>query len=190
MEWRLQASGHPSTFEYHEHRERVDHLSQSWQSTRIYAAAKMARSVKPKTIVDLGCGDGGYLSVIQEYGYECWGYDFQPSNAEGWRERGVTAELRDVFNNRDVPRWGELANCTEVLEHLDDPHGAVEWIARNAHYFVASSPVDERPGGEPDCHIYAWDFDGYEDLLRPHFTILHHKVVDWSQVIMGKSRYV
>lgn len=186
-EYRLQDTDYPSTFAYHEHRERAPHLEQSWQAGRLYMAAKFIRSVNPSSVVDLGCGDGGLLSLIKYI--PSWGYDFCPANMEGWKERGVDAEFQDVFNTDFEPRWGELTVVTEVLEHLRDPHAALNWIARNSRFVVASSPIDERPGGCHDEHIWAWDFDGYAELVGEHFTILEHRRVDWSQVILGRSFY-
>lgn len=192
-EYRLQESTFPSTFAYHEKRERVPHLEQSWHNGRIFAACKMIRKLKPESVVDLGCGDGGLLSVLMSQGIRnCWGYDFSPANKEGWRERGVDATQMDVFNTGFLGvRWGQLVVATEVLEHLADPHKAVEKIAQNAKWIVASSPKDELPGDHIcDSHIWSWDWQGYEDLLSPHFIILDHKAVDWSQVISARSRYV
>lgn len=189
-EWRLQDTDYPSTFGYHEHRERVAHLEQPWHASRLYRAAKLVRVSGAKTCVDLGCGDGGLLSVVQAYGIKAWGYDFCPANASGWPERGVSAELRDVFNDRPQDlQWGECAVVTEVLEHLADPHGAVEWIAQNAKFIVASSPWGERPGGGPcDSHIWGWDLEGYRAMIGKYFDVLDHRKIDWSQVLLGKRR--
>lgn len=189
-EWRLQETDYPSTFEYHEHRERVPHLEQSWHQNRLYAAAKLVRRSNPSTVVDLGCGDGGLLQVLKSQGIDAWGYDFQPSNQRGWVERGVLGYARDVFNtNFAGVRWAETAVMTEVLEHLDDPHGIVSDISYKVKYLVASSPVDERPGDSVcDSHLWAWDWQGYEDLLTPHYTIIEHKKVDWSQLILARSK--
>lgn len=185
-EYRLQETSYPSTFAYHEHRERAPHLEQPWQAVRIYKAVEFVKQVNPASVVDLGCGDGGLLSQL--FPLLAWGYDFQPSNEEGWRLRGVSGELRDVFNERpDDLRWGELAVVTEVLEHLDDPHSAVRWVGEHSKYIVASSPDDEHPepGYDHDCHLWGWDMEGYAKLFTDAgFEVLAHEKVDWSQVIL------
>jgi len=186
-EYRLQATDWPSTYEYHRDRERAPHLEQPWQAPRMHLAAEFVRSVNPRDVVDLGCGDGGMLSLLKDF--PSWGFDFHPASAEGWAERGVTAEHRDVFNERpDDLRWAQLVVATEVLEHLADPHGAVSWIAQHTEYVVASSPVNELPGSECDSHIWSWDFEGYEKLFTDAgFEVLRHEVADWSQVLLARK---
>lgn len=187
-EWRLFDGDTPavSTFAFHEHRERAPHLEQTHHHDRLVRTADLIREIGPASIVDLGCGDGGLLSLIRDL--PSWGYDFAPANAAGWAERGVTAEARDVFNSRDVPRWGHLAVLTEVLEHVADPHGIVEWVSRNVGWVVASSPRNETGADHADCHAWAWDMDGYRALIEPHFEVVGHEPAGWSQIIVGRSR--
>jgi hypothetical protein len=187
-EWRLFDTDvpHVSTLDFHRDRERAPHLEQPAHYDRLHHAAGLVRRLDPASVVDLGCGDGGLLSLIRDI--PSWGYDWQPSNADGWVKRGVTAEARNVFETRDVPKWGECAVATEVLEHVADPHGVVAWIAQNATYVVASSPAFETGDSASECHAYAWDMDGYRDLFAPHFEILSHEIVGWTQLLVGKSR--
>jgi hypothetical protein len=187
-EWRLFTGDtpHVSTLAFHEGRARAPHLEQPDHRARLLRIAQLVHQLNPASVVDLGCGDGGLLSLLN--GLDAWGYDFSPVNQAGWVERGVTAEVRDVFNDRDVPRWGECAVATEVLEHLADPHSAVQWIAHHVQYLVASSPHRETDQQHGDCHSYAWDTVGYRALIEPHFEILSHETVDWSQIITGRSR--
>lgn len=184
-EWHL-GQDHVSTFEFHERRDRAPHLEQPDHRQRLKRAARLIRRLKPASVVDLGCGDGGLLSLIRDI--PSWGYDFAPANAAGWAERDVQAEQRDVFNARDVPRWGELAVLTEVLEHLADPHGVLEWVSYHVTHVVASSPRRESATAYGDCHAWAWDEEGYRALFDPHFIVTDQIGLDWSQIIVARSK--
>lgn len=190
MQWKLQDTNYPSTFEFHEHRERANHLAHSDHNQRLKEAARLVASVDPMSVVDLGCGDGGLLKLLNNRGITAWGYDFCPANVYGAvLDRQVDVELIDVFNTRTVPRWGELAVMTEVLEHLADPHDVLEWVSENSRYIVVSSPADEtKENSKDECHIWAWDWQGYEDLVNEHFRVLRHERVTWSQLILAESR--
>lgn len=184
-EWKLFDGDvpHVSTPEFHEHRERAPHLEQPHHQDRLHTAARMVLDCRgASTFCDLGCGDGGLLSLVQCGFGKAWGYDFQPSNMAGWKERGVDAAYLDVFGaDRDRVLLGGVAAMTEVLEHLADPHGTLRWLY-NAEFgpyeIVVSSPVNEHAGMHDECHAWAWDFSGYEAMavnagwrVREHVTV-------------------
>lgn len=178
-----------STFEFHEHRERAPHLEQAGHRDRLVHAAGLilvAIRLGAASVSDLGCGDGGLLSLLPKE-LPAWGYDFGPANAAGWVERGVTAEPLDVFGkDADRVRFGDVTCVTEVLEHLTDPHAAVRWIAAHSRFIVASSPWDERPWAHDECHAWAFDQDGYRQLITDGgYRILQHNTVGRFQVVLG-----
>lgn len=182
---------HVSTFEFHEHRPRAPHLEQPLHAPRLYAAARMARAgvrlAGGGSVSDLGCGDGGLLSLLSDV--DAWGYDFCPANAEGWSERGVKAESLDVFGvDRDRVRLGDVVVLTEVLEHLADPSGVLKWLHADPtpRYLVASSPWDETPEWHDECHAWSFDFAGYRDLVsHAGWRILRHDRVGRFQLLFG-----
>jgi SAM-dependent methyltransferase len=178
-----------STAAFHADRARAPHLEQADHRARLVRAAEVVRALEPQSVVDLGCGDGGLLSLLrQPPAIPAWGYDFQPSNVTGWAERGVDAELRDVFDNLDVPRWGQVAVLTEVLEHLTDPHLSLAWVGQSVQFVVASSPWNEGPGAHPEEHAWAWDVSGYRQMFDDaRYDVLHHEQVGWSQIIAARS---
>ncbi|MFI6274308.1 methyltransferase domain-containing protein [Streptomyces sp. NPDC050988] len=206
-EWKLFDGDvpHVSTPEFHQHRERAPHVDQPHHRPRLEGARDLVVQAADELAVqaslseqsasavadvsDLGCGDGGLLQLLAEHPHiDAWGYDFQPSNAAGWAERGVTAAAYDVFGaDRDKVRIGEIAVVTEVLEHLADPHGAVRWIGAHALWIVASSPWQERPGRHDECHAWAWDLAGYQALIRQGgFDVEAHGRVGPFQLILGR----
>jgi hypothetical protein len=196
---------HVSTREFHAHRERAPHLEQAVHQPRLHTAAMLvrravvqhmldcpgSRNCVPHPVSDLGCGDGGLLSLIADEGrVEAWGYDFQPSNQAGWNQRGVHAHLRDVFGeDREKAVLGLTTVATEVLEHLADPHGAVRWIGAHSRYLVASSPWNETSESHDECHAWAWDQAGYRALVEQGgFTVLRHETVGQFQVVLAEQK--
>jgi hypothetical protein len=176
-----------STFEFHEHRERAAHLEQPIHRSRLLAAARFisaAAGMGARTCSDLGCGDGGLLSLLR---LDAWGYDFAPANAQGWADRGVKAEQLDVFGaDRDRVRFGDVTAVTEVLEHLEDPRAAVEWIGEHSRFIVASSPWDEGPWGHDECHAWAFDRAGYRALIESGgYRVMRQSDVGRFQLILG-----
>lgn len=191
---------HVSTPEFHQHRDRAPHLEQPVHQPRLHRACEFAihamqnlaeQADRPISLSDLGCGDGGLLSLLRGVvGLTSWGYDFQPSNEAGWIERGVTAERADVFGeDRPLVSLGDISVTTEVLEHLADPHEAVRWIGTRSDYLVASSPWNETPESHDECHAWGFDQDGYRALIEQGgFTVVRHETVGQFQVILGERR--
>ncbi len=192
VEWRLFAGDVPfvSTFEFHEHRDRAPHLEQADHRSRILAAADLVReaaaSLASPTVSDLGCGDGGLLSLLGDV--KAWGYDFAPANAAGWAERGVTAEALDAFGaDRDRVRFGDIAVATEVLEHVADPHGALRWIRDHSRFVVASSPRFETGSRHVPEHAWAWNEPAFAAMFRgAGWTILRHEMDGPTQLILAE----
>lgn len=186
-----------STYEYHRDRPRAPHLEEAFHRGRLYKALEFVTEAVTEgasTVSDLGCGDGGLLSLIQEIpGVRAWGYDFHPASQAGWYERGVTAYVRDLFHpgspvNEGLsdPVFGDVTVMTEVLEHLADPHGALRWAREGSGRLVCSSPWNERPGMHSDCHAWAWDLDGYARMIQEAgWTIDRHEQVDLFQVVLA-----
>jgi hypothetical protein len=186
---------HVSTPEFHAGRERAPHLEQPFHRKRLVWAAFLVEQAarddgQPLTVSDLGCGDGGLLSLLGSLPTvgDVWGYDFQPSNAAGWPERGVKAELADVFGpGRGRVRLGDLTVMTEVLEHLADPHAAVRWVAESSRWLVCSSPWPETPQAHDECHAWAWDMDGYRALVEQGgWSVVRHQQIDYFQLVLAR----
>ena len=196
-EWKLFDGDVPyvSTAEFHRDRERAPHLEQPLHRPRllraagfVLAAASLVRRTEEfATVSDLGCGDGGLLSLIQDDVSSAWGYDFAPANAAGWFERGVHGEALDVFGaDQDKVLFGNIAVTTEVLEHVAWPHEAVRWIGENSRFLVASSPWEETPDAHDECHAWAFDVAGYRALLEQGgFQVMRHEKVGMFQVVLG-----
>lgn len=189
-EWRLFADGTVPEYtrpDWYATREHAPHLEQFGHRDRLMATAayvaQAAFGAGLRTIVDLGAGDGGLLSLLGP-GLKAWGYDLSPENLEAAKGRGVDVRYGDVVN--DDIEWGEIAVCTEMLEHLVDPHAFVRHIARNAQVLVCSSPWMERAGYHYEFHTWAWDLTGYAALItQAGFKVQRHRQVNAFQVLLA-----
>lgn len=196
-EWRLFPENEPpewTTPEWYAGRETAPHLEQEGHRERLLLSAQLANEVRlrlrAESTVDLGAGDGGLLSLLTPLG-AYWGYDLQETNVTASGARGVRIAYRDVI--ADWPHTDdfvpEVVLCTEMLEHLVDPH---EFVARlyalpEVKAVVASSPYTETDKAHYDFHTWAWDLDGYRALFEnAGWKVTAQKTAWISQVLVAE----
>jgi len=89
------------------------------------------------TVADVGCGIGGNSHFCAKYASHVIGVDINPANVVAARERlqSLGKATFDVLTSDGNPL--PIANatadkiiCTEVLEHVDDPHQFLAELAR------------------------------------------------------------
>lgn len=197
-EWKLFEGDTPyvSTAAFHADRPRAPHLEQEFHKERLYLAADMVRTAVDTygfggaTVSDLGCGDGGLLSLVQDFPgvREAWGYDFCPANEAGWTERGVAAYPYDVFGgDESLIRFGDVSVMTEVLEHLARPHRALTRVCCSSKWLVCSSPWNEHPGMHSPEHAWAWNLEGYAGMIaQAGWEIVRHEQAGLFQVVLAR----
>ena len=173
-----------TTASWYESRARAPHLEQEPHASRLRKTAEHVRDAIDfydlATVVDLGSGDGGLLSLLD--GIPCWGYDLQQSNVSGAVERAVDVRLGDILTG-DL-QWGDVAVATEVVEHLLDPSAFLQRVHAHSSVVVASSPWTETADSHYAFHAWAWDQDGYSDLFaRNGWSVTRVDLVDMFQVI-------
>ncbi len=118
-------------------------------------------TTEAQSISDLGCGDGSLLSLLTELPQPKWGYDGGADNVRRAQQNGLDVRQANLFNS-DL-EYGDLLLCTEVLEHLVDPHGYLEALPGDK--IIVSSPSAEDADWHYEHHAWAWDLEGYANLV-------------------------
>jgi len=140
-------------------------------------------------VLDLGCGNGTFLSLFRGRGWRLYGTDFSPTGIAIARE--AFPEIQFFLADSTSPagdmleRVGpvDLILSTEVIEHLYDPRG----FLRNAYQLL-------KPGGRL---VLSTPYHGYFKNLMlaltgkmdQHFTVLwdHGHIKFWSRKTLTQA---
>ncbi len=72
-------------------------------------------------LLDVGFGNGGFLKLAEEMGWQAEGIDFDPAAVEAARSRGLNAHLgsADALNLKHATY--DVITISHVIEHVHDP---------------------------------------------------------------------
>jgi len=103
---------------------RKELLEEGWKKPEMipryaYAIAELKR-LGAKTVFDIGCGKGGFLSLCQDNGFICNGFDFSPVAIEICKKYN---KLENVWVGNALNRGNYTGNydaylAIQVLEHI------------------------------------------------------------------------
>lgn len=194
-EWKLFGDGTPevTTAEWYRDREAAPHLEQVPHQARMHKVSDIIHQlfydpdILLRDVVDLGCGDGGMLSLLQDLYLRAWGYDLQPQNIDYANQvRGVDARYGNFLT--DDIEYGSAVICTECIEHLENPHAFLADLTTHCcRWLVASSPNDETDAYHYINHTWAWDMEGYADMItNAGWRIISHENLSPFQVLLAE----
>ena len=75
----------------------------------------------PGRALEIGCGHGGFVRLLQELGFEATGTELSPWVIEFAREVFGVRVLRGPLATLDLPSGFKCVAAFDVIEHLDDP---------------------------------------------------------------------
>jgi SAM-dependent methyltransferase len=120
-------------------------------------------------LLDIGSGRGRFLAAAKSAGWDVTGIEFEPGLAEmSARRFGVPVVVGDAVS-ADVDGPFDVVTMWHVLEHLPDPHAALERAAallRPGGTLIVSVPNNDslqaRLGGDAWLHLdiprHLWHF--------------------------------
>jgi len=144
----------------------------------------LAKSVRPVTVLDAGCGEGFSLVNLRrsKIGKVYEGVDYSHDAIRLGKKLYPKLNIK-LANIYDLPYKNsafDLVICTEVLEHLEKPHKALSEIKRVAKKYIILSVPNEpffilgnlfrgkyiKSFGNNPEHINHWNAGGFKKFLR------------------------
>lgn len=174
-------------------------------------AAELVRQARPRTILDLGCGEGYMIEALLDAGIDAQftGIDLSATAIADAKARvgarGGKANF-DVVDARtlvDDGRSFDMVMMLEVLEHIPNPAQMLPILKKLATGHVLLSVPWEpffcglnlargknitRLGNDPE-HVNHWTRQGFFRFIRPHFEVVATPgVFPWSMALATPKR--
>ena len=127
---------------------------------------------KPASVLDVGCGDGYWCSVLRSRGIaRVVGVDISPARVIFAAQHVAEASFGQVLatNLPFADKTFDVATCVEVLEHVIDPEAVMRELGRVArNYVIITVPHDRQPMVVlcPHC-LNTFPVDGHLHAFTP-----------------------
>jgi len=161
-----------------------------WQlEVYLYALGLMKKHAW-RSVIDIGCGSA-YKLLTYLGDYETLGTEL-PGNVALLKERYPDRKWAvSDFSRRDLAPV-DLIICSDVIEHLVDPDGLLEFVRYVPFKCMILSTPDRhlfyRPWhrgfwGPPknEAHQREWTFREFNRYISMHFRVLDHRITNLRQ---------
>ena len=81
-------------------------------------------------ILDIGCGDGSYLEILKDRGWETYGTEISEVACKEARRRGINVFCQDLLDIHFKNNFFDCVRLWSVLEHLYNPTAYLKEIKR------------------------------------------------------------
>ncbi len=167
---------------------------------------RQARIISPKSILDVGCGEGFILERLYRanIGEKNIGIDFLEKAVEIGKKERPHLDLRvgDIYKIPFKDNSFDLVICSEVLEHLQDPKKALSELHRvTKKYIILSVPNEPlfrvanfirgknltRLGNDIE-HVQHWSGESFERFVSEKFNVFTRKQpFPWTLLVGEKQ---
>jgi len=188
------------------------HKFRSWlEVPRNFFAWNRVRRVRkyfsrPGKVLDIGCGQGTFLQMLQNEGWKCWGTELTEESARRTSRLGIPVYAGEFDENRFPPHSFDLITLWQVLEHLPDPgkilKGSSRLLKKGGILAISTPNIDSLQARisaeqwfhlDPPRHLYLFSPRTLQrmmeslglDLLNLRYFSLEQNPYGWLQSLMN-----
>jgi SAM-dependent methyltransferase len=125
--------------------------------------------LKPRTLVEIGCGDGALLAQLRGLAPVFDGFELSEPAVELARRALPDARRLEAYDGAEVPAEDgeyDLAILSHVLEHVAEPVPLIAEAARVAHEVVVEVPLEDNWSGRRPKHVAESERIGHLHLFE------------------------
>lgn len=169
------------------------------------ALADLVWKAGPRTIHEVGCGEGYWVLEWNRLGIAARGSDFSEKvialARENAQNQGASPDLfaaRSIYDIESGSDSADLIVCCEVLEHLENPEAGLAALQRvAASHLVLSVPCEPiwrvlnlirgkyvRSLGNTPGHVQHWSKAGFVELVGRYFEVIEVRTpLPWTMLL-------
>jgi len=171
--------------------------------------SELVSQVAPKTIHEIGCGEGHWVMQWNQQGIDARGSDFSSQVIEIACENAISKSIpansytqRSIYDVNSEKDSADLIVCCEVLEHLEYPGKALDALQEiTEKYVILSVPREPiwcmlnmvrgkyvtKLGNTPG-HIQHWSHASFVKLVEQYFDIVEVKTPFPWTMLLGRIK--
>lgn len=122
-----------------------------------------------KSVLDVGCGRGEWLSLLKKKGFDTYGCDtdnrcINKSSNFGSVKKVDIMSLTDSYKTNQF----DLVTAFHILEHVTSPLKGLEQIKKVSKKYVLTAVPNARYISQDErlTHIYSWNGDTFTNLIK------------------------
>lgn len=99
----------------------------------------------PISILDFGCGDGGFLSAMQKEGFICTGVEFSDQLVKKLRSAFPQNKFYSIAEFFETEEKYDCIHLGDVLEHMTQPGETINSLSKklkNDGFFFIEGPIE------------------------------------------------
>ncbi|MDE2143660.1 MAG: class I SAM-dependent methyltransferase [Elusimicrobia bacterium] len=153
-------------------------------------------------VLDVGCGDGGFLGLAQSRGWKAVGVDYEERMVAPARAKGLDAHARDyeTFLRGRAAAEFDAVTLFDVLEHAPDPRALlalIKPVLKRGGRLAITFPNDSRPAlfpreeyDYPPHHFTRWNARALRGFLeREGFSVVELASVGPTALWFSETLY-
>jgi len=170
---------------------------------------ELVAKAAPKTIHEIGCGEGYWVMQWNQQGLNARGSDFSSQVIELAQANAKDNDLstdaymqRSIYDLEPDCDSADLIVCCEVLEHLENPEAGLQALQNIASKHIIISVPSEPVWcalnlargkyilnlGNTPGHIQHWSRSGFVKLVSQYFDIIEVKSpLPWT-MLLGQTK--